>query len=74
MYQGRDQNLQFDRATMWKMDIGSSYNILKGSGTISARFSDIFNSMNFAFAGDRPYKAKRTVQLGKSICLFRIQL
>ncbi|WP_339921151.1 outer membrane beta-barrel family protein [uncultured Flavobacterium sp.] len=57
MYQGRDQNLQFDRATMWKMDIGSSYNILKGSGTISARFSDIFNSMNFAFAGDRPYKA-----------------
>jgi hypothetical protein len=29
MYQGRDQNLQFDRATMWKMDIGSSYNILK---------------------------------------------
>ncbi|TDE04631.1 outer membrane beta-barrel family protein [Flavobacterium hiemivividum] len=57
MYQGRDQSLQFDRATMWKMDIGSSYNILKGSGTISARFSDIFNSMNFAFAGDRPYKS-----------------
>jgi hypothetical protein len=45
---------------MWKMDIGSSYNILKGSGTISA-FQRYFNSMNFA--GDRPYKAKRTVQL-----------
>jgi hypothetical protein len=56
MYQVRDQNLQFDRATMWKMDIGSSYNILKGSGTISARFSDIFID-EFCFAGDRPYKA-----------------
>jgi len=55
MYRGQDQGLQFDRDTMWKMDIGSSYNILKGSGTISARFSDIFNTMHFAFNGDRPY-------------------
>jgi hypothetical protein len=38
MYQ--DQNLQFDRATMWKMDIGSSYNILKVAEQL-ARFSDI---------------------------------
>jgi hypothetical protein len=37
--------------------------IFKGSGTIST-FQRYFNSMNFAFAGDRPYKAKRTVQLG----------
>jgi hypothetical protein len=39
MYQGRDQNLQFDRATMWK--IGKQLQYFKGSGTISARFSDI---------------------------------
>ncbi|EIA10480.1 TonB-dependent receptor domain-containing protein [Flavobacterium frigoris] len=57
MYRGRDLSLQFNREAMWKMDVGSSYNILKGSGTISARFSDIFNSMHFAFAGDRPYKS-----------------
>jgi outer membrane receptor protein involved in Fe transport len=71
MYRGRDLSLQFNREAMWKMDIGASYNILKGSGTISARFSDIFNSMNFAFAGDRPYKSNgqfnwesQTVYLG----------
>ncbi|MFV8346585.1 TonB-dependent receptor domain-containing protein [Flavobacterium sp. ZB4P13] len=57
MYRGRDVSLQFLREPMWKMDIGTSYNVLKGSGTISARFSDIFNTMNFAFNGDRPYKA-----------------
>jgi outer membrane receptor protein involved in Fe transport len=71
MYRGRDLSLQFNREAMWKMDIGTSYNILKGSGTISVRFSDIFNSMNFAFAGDRPYKSNgqfnwesQTVYLG----------
>lgn len=71
MYRGRDLSLQFQRETMWKMDMGTSYNILKGSGTISARFSDIFNSMHFAFAGDRPYKSNgqfnwesQTVYLG----------
>jgi hypothetical protein len=46
MYQGRDQNLQFDRATMWKMDIGSSYNILKVAEQLA--FQRYFNSMNFA--------------------------
>lgn len=71
MYRGRDLSLQFNREAMWKMDIGTSYNILKGSGTISARFSDIFNSMHFAFEGDRPYKSNgqfnwesQTVYLG----------
>lgn len=57
MYRGEDLSLQFLREPMWKMDLGSSYNILKGKATISARFSDIFNSMHFAFNGDRPYKA-----------------
>jgi hypothetical protein len=54
MYRGRDLGLQFERQPMWKIDLGSSYTILKGSGTISARFSDVFNSMNFAFEGSKP--------------------
>jgi outer membrane receptor protein involved in Fe transport len=57
MYRGRDISLQFLSDPMWKMDFGTSYNILKGSGTISARFSDVFNTMHFAFNGDRPYKS-----------------
>ena len=71
MYRGRDLSLQLDRSPMWKMDIGASYNVLKGSGTISARFSDIFKTMRFAFDGERPYKTNgefnwesRTVYLG----------
>tara|TARA_R110002033_G_scaffold33214_10_gene70536 strand:+ start:20044 stop:22524 length:2481 start_codon:yes stop_codon:yes gene_type:complete len=71
MYRGRDRSIQFNVTDMWKMDIGTSYNILKGNGTISARFSDVFNTMQFAFDNDRPYKAQgqfnwesQTVYLG----------
>ena len=56
MYRGQEQGLQFLRKSMYKTDIGASYNILKGSGTISARASDIFNTMNFSFDGTLPYK------------------
>jgi hypothetical protein len=37
------------------MDIGASYNVLKGKGTLSARASDIFDTMRFSFDGDLPY-------------------
>lgn len=56
MYRGRDLGLQFERQPMWKIDMGSSYTVLKGSGTITARFSDIFNTMHFAFEGSKPRK------------------
>jgi outer membrane receptor protein involved in Fe transport len=56
MYRGRDRSLQFNISDMWKMDAGASYTILKGSGTVSARFSDIFNTMHFAFNNTKPYK------------------
>ena len=54
LYRGRDLGLQFERQPMWKIDMGSSYTVLKGSGTITARFSDIFNTMHFAFEGSKP--------------------
>lgn len=56
MYRGRDLRLQFLREPMWKIDMGASQNILKGDGTITFRVSDIFNSFNFAFSGDRPVR------------------
>jgi len=71
MYRGQEQGLQFLRKRTYKTDIGASYNILKGQGTISARASDIFRTMNFSFDGDLPYKQvgsfnweSRTVYLG----------
>jgi len=54
MYRGEDLGLQFLRKPMWKIDLGSSLTVLKGSGTITARVSDIFDSMHFAFDATRP--------------------
>ncbi|MEW5676249.1 TonB-dependent receptor [Flavobacterium enshiense] len=56
MYRGRDLSLQFERKSMYKMDIGTTYNILKGKGTITARYNDVFENMRFAFDGNIPYR------------------
>lgn len=55
-YSAPDLGLQFQRNEMWKIDAGASYNVFKGKGTVSARVSDIFNSMNFSFEGTKPYR------------------
>ncbi len=55
MYRGANRNLQFDVKPMWKIDIGARWNILDNKGTISARMSDLFNTMFFAFDSNRPY-------------------
>jgi hypothetical protein len=46
--------LQLSRQPMWKIDLGSSLTVLKGNGTITARFSDIFNTMHLAFETSKP--------------------
>ncbi|PKB17528.1 outer membrane beta-barrel family protein [Flavobacterium sp. 5] len=54
MYRGEDLNLQFLRKPMWKIDLGSSLTILKGSATVTARVSDVFNTMHYGFEATRP--------------------
>lgn len=56
MYRGRDLSLQFERKEMYKADIGATYNVFKGKGTITARYNDVFNNMRFAFDGEIPYR------------------
>lgn len=56
MYRGRDLSLQFERGIMWKMDLGGSYTVLKGNGSVTARLNDVFNTMHFSFNGEKPYK------------------
>jgi outer membrane receptor protein involved in Fe transport len=56
MYRGKDLGLQFERKPMYKMDIGSTYTILKGKGSITARVNDVFDTMHFAFDGQIPYR------------------
>ncbi len=71
MYRGKDIGLQFIRKPMYKADIGSTYTILKGKGSLTARINDVFQTMNFAFEGNIPYKQQgafywesRTLYLG----------
>lgn len=54
MYRGEDLSLQFLRKPMWRVDAGSSLTVLKGNGTITARVSDLFDSMHFAFDASKP--------------------
>jgi outer membrane receptor protein involved in Fe transport len=58
MYRGNDISIQSMVKPMWKVDAGSSLTVLKGSGTITARVSDVFNSMHFAFDRSEPKLAK----------------
>ncbi|MGV9003652.1 TonB-dependent receptor domain-containing protein [Flavobacterium sp.] len=71
MYRGKDLGLQYEREPMYKMDIGATYNILKGKGSLTARVNDVFNTMKFAFNGNIPYRQEgqfnwesRTLYLG----------
>lgn len=71
MINAPERGIQFDRKTMWMLNIGSSYTILDGKGTISLRVNDIFNGMRFKFDSFEPYEQNgqfkwesRTVYLG----------
>lgn len=54
MYRGKDLGLQLLGKPMWKMDLGSSLNVLKGNGTISLKYSDIFKTMRYRFTAEIP--------------------
>ncbi len=56
MYRGSDLGLQFKRKPMYKTDLGATYSVLKGKGTITARMNDVFDTMHFSFDGGIPYK------------------
>lgn len=55
MYRGASESIQFEVDPMWKIDLGASWNVFDNKGTISARVSDIFDTMHFGFDSVRPY-------------------
>jgi hypothetical protein len=57
MYRGSDINITAISEPMWRVDAGTSLTILKGKGTITARVSDVFDSMQFAFERSEPKEA-----------------
>jgi len=54
-YRGENQNIQFTMEPMYFVNVGARYNLWDGRGTFSFNYNDIFNTMQFAFDGQRPY-------------------
>lgn len=70
-YRGKNKNLQFDMLPMYFMNLGARLTVLKGKGTLSFGFNDVFDTMKFRFGARKPFPSERefnwesqTVQLG----------
>lgn len=55
-YRGQNRTLQFEIEPMYFVNIGARYSLWEGRGTFSLNYNDIFNTMQFAFDGVRPYR------------------
>lgn len=60
MYRGPQKDIQWDVEKMWMMNLGASWTVLDGKGTVNFRVNDIFRGMNFTFNSENPF-----VQNGK---------
>src|SRR5690606_41986768 len=56
MYRGASEGIQMKRKPLYFVNTGARHNFAQGKGTISINYNDIFNTMQFAFEGDRPYE------------------
>ncbi|NER09154.1 Outer membrane receptor proteins, mostly Fe transport [Muriicola jejuensis] len=54
-YRGQNQNIQFSVEPMYFVNLGLRYGFAQNKGTFSLNFNDVFNTMRFAFDGDRPF-------------------
>ena len=56
LYRGRNEGVQFIQEPFVFVNTGMRYSFLEeGRATFSLNFNDIFNTMQFAFEGDRPF-------------------
>jgi hypothetical protein len=54
-YRGKNKTLQFDMEPMYFVNIGARIGFAKGKGTFSLNYNDIFDTMEFAFKGTKPF-------------------
>ncbi|WP_282161175.1 TonB-dependent receptor domain-containing protein [Ulvibacterium marinum] len=54
-YRGENQNIQFLVKPLYFVNTGARYSFAQGKGTFSLNFNDVFNTMRFAFDGERPF-------------------
>lgn len=55
-YRGSVQSLQFETKPMYFVNVGARYAFAQGKGTLSVNYNDIFNTMEFGFEGNRPFR------------------
>ncbi len=56
MYRAAAKGIQFEQKPMYFVNTGARYSFAQGKGTVSLNFNDIFNTMQFAFESQRPYR------------------
>ncbi len=54
-YRGKNRGVQFDLDPMYFVNVGARYSFADRKGTLSVNYNDIFNTMQFAFDGTRPF-------------------
>lgn len=55
-YRGKNRGIQFDRKPMYFVNLGARFNFDEGKGTFSFNYNDIFDTMEFAFDGSKPFR------------------
>ncbi|WP_108866990.1 TonB-dependent receptor domain-containing protein [Aquimarina aquimarini] len=54
-YRGEQEGILFKTKPFYFINTGARYNFMKGKGTASINFNDVFNTMRFRFNSDTPY-------------------
>lgn len=54
-YRGKNRSLQFDRKPMYFVNLGARVGFAQGKGTFSFNLNDVFDTMEFAFNGKKPF-------------------
>ena len=55
-YRAPEQDLQFESKAFYFVNTGARYSFLDNKATLSLNFTDIFNTQEFRFTADKPYK------------------
>ncbi|OIQ22783.1 TonB-dependent receptor [Lacinutrix sp. MedPE-SW] len=56
LYRGKNKGIQFESTPMYFVNVGARQSFAKGKGSISINYNDIFNTMEFGFVGDNPFR------------------
>ncbi|MEN3322565.1 outer membrane beta-barrel family protein [Mariniflexile soesokkakense] len=54
-YRGKNKSLQFDMKPMYFVNLGARVGFAQGKGTFSFNLNDVFDTMEFAFNGKKPF-------------------